>query len=62
MSIKKDYENLKILLKNHHQSHILAFWNQLDESQKQNLLSQIRLLDFAKIDVWVEKFINGVVM
>jgi UDP-N-acetylglucosamine/UDP-N-acetylgalactosamine diphosphorylase len=61
MSIKKDYENLKILLRNHHQSHILAFWNQLDKSQKQNLLSQIRRLDLAKIEVWVEKFIKNYV-
>jgi len=58
MSTQKSYENLKKLLKNHHQSHILAFWDQLDEGQRQNLLSQIQRLDFAKIDVWVEKFIK----
>jgi UDP-N-acetylglucosamine/UDP-N-acetylgalactosamine diphosphorylase len=61
MSTQKEYENLKKLLKNHHQSHILAFWNQLDESQKQDLLSQIRRLDLAKIDDWVEKFIKNYV-
>jgi len=59
MGIEKDYEKIKILLKNHHQSHILAFWDQLDDSQKQNLLAQIQRLDFAKIDVWVEKFIRN---
>jgi UDP-N-acetylglucosamine/UDP-N-acetylgalactosamine diphosphorylase len=61
MSTQKEYENLKKLLKNHHQSHILAFWDQLDESQKQDLLSQIRRLDLTKIDVWVEKFIKNYV-
>ena len=59
MSIEKDYEKIKILLKNHHQSHILAFWDQLDDSQKQNLLVQIQQLDFAKIDIWVGKFIKN---
>ena len=59
MSIQKDYENLKKLLKNHHQGHILAFWDQLDEDQRQNLLAQIRRLDLTKIDVWVEEFIKN---
>jgi UDP-N-acetylglucosamine/UDP-N-acetylgalactosamine diphosphorylase len=59
MNIRKDYEKIKILLKNHHQSNILAFWDQLEDGQKQNLLAQIQRLDFAKIDVWVEKFIKN---
>ena len=61
MSIQKDYEHLNKLLKNHHQSHILAFWDQLDESQRQNLHSQIERLDLTKIDVWIEKFIKNYV-
>jgi UDP-N-acetylglucosamine/UDP-N-acetylgalactosamine diphosphorylase len=59
MNIQKDYEKSKKLLKNHHQSHILAFWDQLDDGQKQSLLAQVGRLDFAKIDVWVEKFIEN---
>ena len=59
MSIQKDYENLKKMLKNHHQSHILAFWDQLDDDQRQSLSTQIQWLDLAKIDVWVEKFIKN---
>ena len=59
MGIQEDYKNLKKLLKTHHQSHILAFWDQLDDSQKQNLLAQIQQLDFAKIDVWIGKFIRN---
>lgn len=59
MNIQNEYEKFKKLLKNHHQSHILAFWDQLDDGQKQNLLAQIQRLDFAKIDVWVKKFIKN---
>ena len=59
MSIQKDYENIKNMLNNHRQSHILAFWDQLHEGQRQNMLAQIQRLDLAKIDVWVEKFIKN---
>jgi len=59
MSIQKSYENEKKFLNNHHQSHLLAFWEKLDKGQRQDLLAQIQRLDFAKIDVWVEKFINN---
>jgi UDP-N-acetylglucosamine/UDP-N-acetylgalactosamine diphosphorylase len=61
MDIEKEYENTKKLLKNHHQSHILSFWDQMDEAQKQNLLAQVQRLDFTKIDFWVEKFIKSYV-
>jgi UDP-N-acetylglucosamine/UDP-N-acetylgalactosamine diphosphorylase len=59
MDIEKEYENIKKLLNNHHQSHILSFWDQLDEARKQNLLAQVQRLDFTKIDFWVEKFIKS---
>ena len=59
MSTQKSYENIKKLLKNHNQSHLLAFWNQLDEGQRQDLLAQIQRLDLAKIDVWVKNFIKN---
>ena len=57
MSNRKIYENTKKLLKKNGQGQLLAFWNQLDEAQRQNLLGQIRQLDFAKIDEWAEKFV-----
>jgi UDP-N-acetylglucosamine/UDP-N-acetylgalactosamine diphosphorylase len=57
MNIKKSYEDTQKLLKKHNQSHLLAFLNQLDDLQKQSLLEQIRRLDFAKIDEWIEKFV-----
>ena len=59
MSTQKNYENIKKLLKNHHQSHLLAFWNQLDKDKRQNLLAQIQRLDLTKIDFWVTNFIKN---
>ena len=59
MSTKKSYENAKNLIKDHHQSHLLAFWEELDKGQRQDLLAQIQRLDLDKIDVWVKKFIKN---
>jgi len=59
MSTQKNYENIKKLLKNHHQSHLLAFWNQLDKDKRQNLLAQIQRLDLTKIDFWVNNIIKN---
>jgi len=59
MSTQKSYENAKKLLKNHHQSHLLAFWGQLDEGQKRNLLAQIQRLDFEKVDYWITNVIKN---
>ncbi len=58
MSTQKSYENEKKLLKNHHQSHLLAFWEELEKGQRQDLLAQIQRLDLDKIDVWVNNFIK----
>ena len=59
MSIHKNYENTKKMLNNHYQSHLLAFWEELDTGQRQDLLAQIERLDLDKIDVWVKKFIKN---
>ena len=59
MSTQKNYENIKKLLKNHHQGHLLAFWDQLDKHQRLNLLAQIRQLDLEKIDFWVTNFVKN---
>lgn len=59
MNTQKSYEYLKILLQNHHQSHLLAFWEQLSPELRKNLFSQIQRLDFEKIDVWLEKFVKN---
>ncbi|MBL7147055.1 MAG: UTP--glucose-1-phosphate uridylyltransferase, partial [Phycisphaerae bacterium] len=52
------YENIKNVLKKHRQSHLLAFWDQLDAPQRQRLLAQIRRLDLAKIDCWVADYVK----
>jgi len=58
MNIEKNYEKTKKLLENHHQSHLFAFWGQLNDDQRENLLEQIRQLDFEKIDFWVANIIK----
>jgi UDP-N-acetylglucosamine/UDP-N-acetylgalactosamine diphosphorylase len=58
MTAKRTLENLKKLLKKHNQSHLLRFWGQLNAAQRQNLLAQIRQLDFSKIDNWVANFVK----
>jgi len=47
------------LLKKHNQSHLLAFWKQLNTDQKNSLLAQIHALDFSKIDDWVADFVKN---
>jgi UDP-N-acetylglucosamine/UDP-N-acetylgalactosamine diphosphorylase len=59
MGIQKSYENTKKLLKNHHQEHLLAFWDQLDKGRRQDLLAQIQRLNFDKIEVWINNFIKN---
>jgi UDP-N-acetylglucosamine/UDP-N-acetylgalactosamine diphosphorylase len=54
----KTLENAKKLLKKHSQSHLLAFWDRLNAPQRQALLAQIQLLDFARIDDWVAKYVK----
>jgi UDP-N-acetylglucosamine/UDP-N-acetylgalactosamine diphosphorylase len=58
MVSQRSFENIQKLLKEHNQSHLLAFWEQLNEDEKQNLLAQIHQLDFAKIDDWVENLVK----
>ena len=47
------------LLKKHNQSHLLAFWKQLNTDQRNSLSAQIRALDFSKIDDWVADFVKN---
>jgi UDP-N-acetylglucosamine/UDP-N-acetylgalactosamine diphosphorylase len=57
MNNKETFEKTKKLLKKHSQSHLLAFWEQLNPAQRQNLLVQIERLDFSEIDEWAAKYI-----
>jgi len=58
MITEKNFENIKNLLKKHHQEHLLTFWPVLNPVQKQNLLTQIKELNFSKIDYWVANFVK----
>ena len=58
MSAQKNLQNLENLLKNHNQSHLLAFWQQINPHQRQNLLTQIQALDFVKIDKFISSYIK----
>jgi len=58
MAAKEKFEKLKKLLKKHNQNHLLAFWEDLNASQRRNLLLQIEELDFSKIDDWVANYIK----
>jgi len=42
-------EDLLTLLRPHHQEHLLAFWDELDEAEQSTLAGQIREIDLAKI-------------
>ncbi|MBA7475926.1 putative uridylyltransferase [subsurface metagenome] len=59
MNTQKTYEEIKKVLKEHRQGHLLAFWDQLDTAQRQNLLAQIQQLDIAKIDCWVANYVKN---
>ncbi len=52
------FEKIVKLLKKHCQSHLLAFWEQLNAAQRQNLLLQIERLDFSQISDWVADYIK----
>jgi len=58
MTNKNNLEVTKNLLKKHRQAHLLAFWEQLNTTQRQNLLAQIEPLNLAKIDNWVAKYVK----
>jgi UDP-N-acetylglucosamine/UDP-N-acetylgalactosamine diphosphorylase len=45
-------KTLKNVLKKYGQTHLLGFWDRLDPAQKDNLLEQLRPLDFDQIDRW----------
>lgn len=43
------YENLKTLLSAHNQEHLLKYWPELSEKERENLESEIKKLDLAEI-------------
>jgi len=59
MSSTQRYENAVELLTSHNQGHLLAFYDQLDDLQKQHLLDQIDRLDFSQISAWIENHVRN---
>jgi UDP-N-acetylglucosamine/UDP-N-acetylgalactosamine diphosphorylase len=59
MTDSNDVESIRRQLKEHHQEHLLAFWPQLSDVQKQELLGQVGDLDLTKIDEWAEHLVKG---
>ena len=59
MNDKNSLKNVEKLLKKHNQGHILAFWDELDENQRQNFLTQINDLDLKAIDTWIQQYIKA---
>jgi UDP-N-acetylglucosamine/UDP-N-acetylgalactosamine diphosphorylase len=59
MSAQKTLENIKKKLLEHHQSHLLAFWDQLNKAQQEDLLAQIKRLDFPRIEQWIREIVKN---
>ena len=59
MSSTQRYENAVELLTSHNQGHLLAFYDQLDDLQKQHLLDQIDGLDFSQIPAWITNHVKN---
>jgi len=53
MDIEETLKNIKELLQEHSQNHLLAFWDYLSPDQRQDLLTQLNSLDWPKIDGYV---------
>jgi len=58
MNSEEAFESIKTMLQTHNQSHLLAFWEQLDTAGRENLVAQIEQLDFAKVDDWVANYVK----
>jgi len=53
--IAKIRENLE----KHAQSHLLTFYDELDEFRRAELLAQVQELDLSQVDRWVEKYVKS---
>ncbi len=58
MENEKKLNEVKEKLKKHNQQHLLKFWDELNESEKNDLISQVEDLEFDKIDQWVQKYVK----
>jgi len=53
------YQKAVELLSAHGQDHLLAFYDQLADPQKQELLDQIDRLDFSQIPAWIANYVKN---
>jgi UDP-N-acetylglucosamine/UDP-N-acetylgalactosamine diphosphorylase len=58
MTAGNEFESIRTELAQHHQEHLLAFWTQLGADQRQELLEQVRDLDFDRMGEWVEQLVR----
>jgi UDP-N-acetylglucosamine/UDP-N-acetylgalactosamine diphosphorylase len=58
MDITRRYGKIMQALKARNQQHLLAFWDELDEKQKSQLLEQIEQLDLVQVDKWVAEYVK----
>jgi UDP-N-acetylglucosamine/UDP-N-acetylgalactosamine diphosphorylase len=59
MTALKNLQEVEKMLEKHSQSHLLAFWGQLNSAQREGLLEQIQRVDWPKIDGWVADFVKN---
>ncbi|MEN6333553.1 MAG: UDPGP type 1 family protein [Phycisphaerales bacterium] len=52
-------DNIRKLLTKHHQEHLLAFWPELSDAKRTDLLAQVGELDLDSIDEWVATLVKG---
>lgn len=52
------YDAARRTLEQHHQQHLLAFWDQLDAGQREQLLAQIEAIDWNQIDRLIESHVR----
>lgn len=53
------FQAARELLSQHNQAHVLTFFDQLDESGKQQLLSQLGAINWDRIDSWIGDYVTG---
>ena len=58
MTVVQRYEKLYPLLKQSEQTHLVRFWDELDEKGKESLVCQLEKLEFSRIPSWVENYVK----
>jgi len=53
------YKKAVELLTAHGQDHLLAFYDQLADREKQHLLAEIEDLDFSQIPIWIKNYVKN---